>query len=334
MAARVDYLYWTISFLTIFFTVLVLVLVFAFIAKYKRGKVANRKNPVNDHAGLEMTWTLTPILLSLAMFGWGTWVYLQIKTPPKNTIDVFSIGKQWMWHFQHLDGIREQNELHVPVGQPVRITVISQDVVHALYIPGMRVQTQVIPGRYTTLWFEPTRLGKYHMFCTMYCGLQHSEMGGTVYVMTKEDFAKWQANGGNRFAEHPKTMVEQGKQIWDDVRCGSCHGDRDTPQAPSLVGIAGSERSLDTGEKVVADDAYLRKATIDPYGDLVKGYRNTMPVYQGQLSEEQILALNAYIKSLTVTSKEPAKPRAITEPEVNSAQPFDSGRAARESTNQ
>jgi len=204
-----------------------------------------------------------------------------------------------MWHLQHMNGIRENNELHVPVGKPVKMTMISQDVIHAMYLPEMRAQYHVVPGRYTNLHFTPTKPGKYLMLCAMHCGTQHSEMVGAVYVLSQKDFAEWQEKEGNRYKPTALTMEEKGHQVWKDKNCGNCHGDQDTDRGPSLIGLFGTTRTFENSGPAQVDDDYLRDSIVNPYRQITRGYRNTMPSYKGQLSEEQVMQLVYYMKTMS-----------------------------------
>jgi cytochrome c oxidase subunit II len=299
-AGPVDALFLVITALTILFTLIVGVMLIVFIKKFKRGVKADRSNPVNDHQKLELFWTITPLFLALGIFLWSTWLYLDMRQMPKHTYEVFVIGKQWMWHNQHPNGIRENNELTLPVGQPVKLTMISQDVIHAFYVPAFRSQYHVVPGRYTNMWFTPTKIGEYHLFCNVLCGTQHSEMIGKVRVLSPADFAAWLDKGGNRFKETPTSVAMKGKQLYDDMRCGTCHMTEDTERGPSLYGIFNSKRPLDNGTSVLADEDYLRDSIINPYNKINKGYKNTMPVYiyKKQVNEDQIRAMIEYMKTL------------------------------------
>jgi cytochrome c oxidase subunit 2 len=196
-ANQVDTLYAVLWLLTIFFTVLVLTLITVFAIRYRRGSLADRSRPVDHDLRIELVWSVIPLVLGLGIFAWAAKLYANVYgEAPKNSKEVYVIGKQWMWHLQHMNGIRENNELHVPIGTPIKLTMISQDVIHSFFLPSMRVKRDVLPGRYTTVWFEPNRIGKYRLECTEYCGTQHSLMGGWIYVMSKADFAKWYATGG------------------------------------------------------------------------------------------------------------------------------------------
>ena len=233
----------------------------------------------------------------------------------------FIIGKQWMWHLQHANGTRENNELHVPIGEPVKLTMISQDVIHAFFVPAFRMQRHVEPGHYSSLWFTPTKVGKYHMYCNMYCGTQHSEMGGYVYVLSKSDYAKWAASGGAKpvapGAIQSKsgglTMAQAGAALFQQYSCASCHaGDAvKRGRGPSLVGIYGKNRQLANGKIVRADDGYLRNVVYYPTEYPLAGWPQGMPSYKGVLTEEQVLQINAYVKSLSAA---PAQTPGTTVP--------------------
>jgi cytochrome c oxidase subunit II len=297
-APEYDKLFWMTTALTVFFTVLVGAIVIILAVRYRKGNRVNRHNPADTHMTLEVTWSVIPLILGLVMFFWAAKLFVEQRTPPKDAMDLFVIGKQWMWHVQHPNGVRENNTLHVPVGKPVRLTMISQDVIHSFFIPQFRMKQDVLPGRYSVQWFTPTKVGKYNLFCTEYCGTQHSEMGGYVYVMSPADYQAWLASGGDNPPPTRLTPVEEGEKLWDRHSCGSCHTEKDTPRGPSLFGIYGSKRSLEGGGTTVADLAYLRESLLDPYKQLTKGYLRTMPTYKGQLSEEQVLNLIAYMKTL------------------------------------
>lgn len=303
-----DLLFFTLSGLTIVFTIIVGAMVLFFALRYRRGSKADRRNPMHDNHKLEFLFLIVPTILGLAMFAWGAKLFVDKRTFPDDAMEIFVIGKQWMWHAQHMNGVRENNELHVPLGQPVKLTMISQDVVHGFYIPQFRIQYHVVPGRYTSMWFIPTRTGRFNLFCSMHCGTQHSEMGGYVYVLRPDEFSKWLANGGNRFVPPPKTMAEAGAQTYKDLRCGNCHIDQDTPRGPSLFGLYGKTVKLTNGQTVKADNAYIRESILAPYDKITHGYGVTMSSYQGTLNEEKVLELIEYIKTLGQAGSSAAAP--------------------------
>lgn len=302
-ASQYDLLFWTITLLSLLFTVGTLVFVVYFSLKYNRANKVDRTNPIHEHMPLEITWTIIPSLLGIAIFAWSSKLFIDYRNPPKDSTEIYVIGKQWMWHVQHAaSGVREMNTVHVPLGRNVKFTMISQDVIHAFYIPEFRIQYQVLPGRYTEVWCKPTKVGVYRLFCAMYCGNQHSEMGGYVYVMKPEDYDRWIAAGGND--TQPMTLVQRGAQLFERNACSNCHGEKDTPRAPTLYGLYGKTRPIEGGRTGVANDEYIRQAILRPYDNLVSGYEKTMPVYQGQIQEEDIPSLVAYIKSLGATKAE------------------------------
>lgn len=299
-APEMDALFYTLTALTVIFTVLVGALVLFFAIRYRKGSKAKRSGAVDSHLGLELTWTIIPLILGLFIFWWSAKLFIKTRQPPKDAMEIFVIGKQWMWHVQHANGVRENNEMHVPVGVPVRLTMISQDVIHSFFVPQFRIKQDVLPGRYSQQWFITTKPGKYNLFCAEYCGTEHSAMGGYVYALPKKEFDQWLASGGSK-KQPPVSMIEAGQRLFEQNACGNCHGALDTPKGPSLVGLFGKRRTMRDGTEVDVDDSYLRESILNPYAKIVKGYLDTMPEYKKQLSEEQVLFLNAYIKSLGAT---------------------------------
>ncbi len=296
-AFQYDLLYWAIVLLSVLFTVGTVAFVIYFAIKYERSQKVDRTNPIHENMPLEITWTIIPTLLGIGIFAWSSKLFIDYRTPPKDAMEIYVIGKQWMWHIQHANsGVRENNTVHLPLGRDVKFTMISQDVIHAFFIPEFRMQYQVLPGRYTQVWCRPTKVGTYRLFCAMYCGNQHSEMGGYVYVMPPADYDKWVANGGSDV--QPKTLVERGSELYDRYACANCHGSADTPRAPSLFGLYGRTRHFTDGSSAVADDAYIRSAILRPQDQVVAGYDLPMQGYQGNIQEEDIPSLVAYIKTL------------------------------------
>lgn len=292
-----DIVFYTLVGLTVLFTLLVGFLVIFFAIRFRAGHKVNRSRPVHENLPLEIAWSVLPLLLGLVVFFMGAKLFVDERTPPKDAMEIYVIGKQWMWHIQHQNGVRENNTLHVPIGKPVKLTMISQDVIHAFYIPEFRVQYHVVPGRYTQIWFTATKPGTYHMFCGMFCGTQHSEMGGTVVAMPADEFAKWEQNGGNDVP--PMTMQAYGAQKFHQYACDNCHVSKDTDRAPSLYGLMGKARKFQNGSGAIADPNYIRLAILQPEAKMLTGYINTMPTYQGQISEEDLLSIVAYIKTLS-----------------------------------
>ena len=297
-AGRYDALFVTISILTVVFTVLVYGLVGGFALYYRRGRKVDRTNQSTHSASLEAVLMGVPLVLAVVIFVWSSKNFIDVRTMPKDGMEIFCIGKQWMWHFQHLDGTREMNELHVPVGKPVKLTMISQDVLHSMYLPEMRAQFHVVPGRYTELAFTPIKPGRYKILCAMHCGTGHSEMIGSLYVMSPTEWSDWLAKGGNRFATVPKTMIEEGKKLYMETGCGNCHTGVDNPRGPTLAGLTGKTRKFLDGSSAIADRDYIRESILNPHRRITSGYENTMPIYQGQISEMQAAALLEYLATM------------------------------------
>jgi cytochrome c oxidase subunit II len=338
-AEEVDKLFFVLVALTIFFTVAVGVVMTYFTIKYRRGNNVDRSRPVSHNTQLEIAWSVGPLILALGVFVWSTKLFAVAYAAPVNAKEVFVIGKQWMWHLQHANGIRENNELHIPVGEPVKLTMIAQDVIHAFYVPEFRMQRQVEPGHYSTIWFTPTKPGKYHMYCNMYCGTQHSEMGGWVYVMSKPDYQAWVASGGAKPA-NPNgitaptgglNLAQTGAALYQQYECASCHNANGVKRGrgPSLVGVYGKMRQLANGKVVKADDAYLRNVVYYPNEYPLAGWPQGMPSYKGILTEDQIIAINAYIKTLATeynvgaTADKTAAPTISASPAAGGTAPVD-----------
>ncbi len=302
LAAQSDALFWVLTLLTVAFTLLVAALVVFLSYRYRRGSKVDRSRQVHTSHVLELSWSVGPLFIGLAVFVWAAKLYAQMYgTAPKDAQEVYVIGKQWMWHVQHMNGIRENNELHVPIGKPVKLVMISQDVIHSFFIPAFRIKRDVIPGRYTSFWFTPSKAGKYHLFCAEYCGTQHSEMTGYVYVQEPAEYDKWLATGGQRMHDTQPiatSMVEKGAQLYERYNCGSCHDKDGMNRGPSLAGLYGSKVNVKGGGSVLADDAYLRKSILEPIDQIADGYQQIMPSYKDQFSEEQVLDILAYIKSI------------------------------------
>jgi len=262
-----------------------------FAVRYRAGSDADRSRPPSHANGLEAAWTLLPLLLFFGVFAWAAWVYVAQRQPPDDALPVYVTGKQWMWKLQHSGGRREINELHVPLGQPVKLVMTSEDAIHSFYLPAFRVKQDVVPGRYSTLWFTADRLGDFRLFCAEYCGSEHSAMVGRVVVMAPADYARWLATGP---AE--PGLAERGARLFRENGCTGCHDRGSTVRAPELAGLYGRRVALQDGRAVTADETYLRDAMVVPAKDIVAGYAAVMPSYAGQLSEEDIQALIAYLR--------------------------------------
>ena len=293
IARSVDYLYFFITAVTVFFTTVIFAVIFFFMIKYRRRSPGERPKAIEGSLPLEVLWTAIPTLIVAVIFVWSASLYYRNSVPPKGAMEIFVTGKQWMWKVEHPEGQREINELHVPLGRPVKLTMTSEDVIHDFFVPAFRVKKDVLPGRYTTLWFEPTKLGTFHLFCAQYCGAFHAGMIGSVIVIQPDEYDRWLAGGVQ--GESPEAA---GEKLFLQQGCGTCHLANNTGPAPSLLGMYGQPVLLTTGETVMADDAYTRESILAPRAKIVKGYIPIMPSFQGQLTEEQIGNLIAYIRLL------------------------------------
>ncbi len=296
-AERVDPLMLYLLVISGLMSLLIAVTIVALSLRYRRQNNVNRKSdPHSKHGWLEAIFIIVPGLAMSVMFVWGTHLFLGYAQAPADALQINVLGKQWMWKFQHPDGQREINELHLPVDRPVRLKMISEDVIHDMFVPSFRVKHDVVPGRYTSLWFQPTKVSEYHMFCSQYCGSEHSKMVGRVVVMSQSDFARWLSGKTSNL-----TPQESGKQLFLQYRCNTCHKTApDIGSCPPLEGIYNKRVPLADGTTVIADDAYLRESIIRPQAKTVAGYpKQLMPTFEGQLNEEAILDLIAYIKSLS-----------------------------------
>jgi cytochrome c oxidase subunit 2 len=302
MASRVDLLYFYLLSVSAFFTLAIWAVVFFFAVRYRRSKHPLAV-PIEGSIRLEVAWTVIPLLISLTMFGWGASIFFAMNRSPRGALEIYAVGKQWMWKFEHVGGQREINELHVPLGRDVRLNMISQDAIHSFYVPAFRVKQDVLPGRYTTIWFHPTRAGRYHLFCAEYCGTKHSGMIGWVEVMEPAQYQAW-LSGGAAGA----SLAASGEKLFRDLACSTCHSAESGARGPDLGGLFGRPVELEGARAVVADENYLRESIVDPRAKKVKGYQPIMPTFQGQISEEGLLQLVAYIKSLSKAP--PAKPPA------------------------
>jgi cytochrome c oxidase subunit 2 len=315
MAGRVDALYFYLLAVTAFFSVLIFVTVLAFAVKYRRSK-----HPVpvevEESMPLEVAWSVIPLGLSMVMFVWGASIFFSMNRPPRGALEIYAVAKQWMWKFEHLDGQREINQLHVPVGRDVRLTMVSQDVIHSFYVPAFRVKQDVLPGRYTTVWFQATKPGTYHLFCAEYCGTNHSGMIGQVVVMEPAQYQIWLSGGAGE-----GSLAANGQKLFRDLACDTCHRGDTGARGPDLAGLFGKPVTLQAGNKVVADDSYIRESIVNPTAKVVFGYQPIMPTFQGQISEEGLLQLLAYIKSLEAKppvagAAPPAAPPVTAVPET------------------
>ncbi len=299
-APDVDNLYLFLVGLTVFFTVLIGAAILFFFIKYRRSAHPGIPKPIEGSIILESAWSIIPFIICLFIFAWGTKIYLEQYTVPNDGLDIYVVGKQWMWKFQHPEGQREINELHIPVGKKIRFIMATEDVIHSFYIPAFRMKEDVVPGpnRYTTVWAEATMTGTFHIFCAEYCGTSHSGMVGWVTVMSDKDYEAWLSGGAAQ-----GSMADRGAALFQSLGCVTCHKSDAQGQCPRLEGKYGIEESVHTTSspdifKVQVDDSYIRESVLSPTAKIVAGYQPIMPSFQGQVSEEQLQMLIAYIKSI------------------------------------
>jgi cytochrome c oxidase subunit II len=302
MAARVDALFYFLVAVTVFFAALIFFMIVVFAVKYRRRSENERPRPIEGNFWLEILWSAIPLGLTMVMFVWGAIIYFDIYNPPDDALEISVVGRQWMWKAQHPTGQSEINELHVPVGQAVKLMMTSEDVIHDVFLPAFRVKQDVLPGRYTTLWFQATKAGEYPLFCSQYCGTQHSGMVGRVVVLEPAEFEKWLSGGATGLS-----MIDQGASLFKRFGCETCHGAGGTSQGPSLAGLFGKTVKLQGGTTVTADENYIRESILDPRAKIVAGYQPIMPTFKGLVSEEGLLQLIAYIKSLEGAERKAAQ---------------------------
>jgi cytochrome c oxidase subunit II len=294
IAGEVDALYFFLVGLSVVMSVLIATLVVTFAIKFHRRHSDEVGAQVHGGLVLELAWTVVPFLITMGIFFWGAKVYFLMASPPAETLNIYVVGKQWMWKVQHTTGQREINQLHVPVGRPVKLIMTSEDVIHNFSIPAMRVKGDVVPGRFVQIWFEPTKPGTYQIFCAEYCGTQHSGMTGQVVVMEATAYQAWLSGGG---AEG--SLASIGEKLFADLACDTCHRPDSTGRGPVLQNVFGHQVQLQDGTIVTADENYVRESILTPAAKLTAGYQPEMPAFQGLVSEEQLLALIEYVKSLS-----------------------------------
>jgi len=302
LSGKVDALYFYLSGVTIFFTLLISGILIFFVIKYRRRNPYEIPRPVAGSLKLETLWSVIPFIIAMTMFAWGAQIFFEQSRPPSNAVEVYVIGKQWMWKIQHSTGQREINELHVPVGRKIKLVMGTEDVIHDFFIPAFRIKADVVPGRYTTLWFEATKAGRYHLFCAEYCGMNHSGMIGSIVAMEPKDFDDWLSGSSSQ-----QSPAVAGQQIYETLGCVSCHGPKgEGGRGPALAGLFGKQVFLTNGQSVKADEGYIRESILNPQAKLVAGFGNIMPTFQGQVSEDQLIQILAFIKSPQMQGPEPS----------------------------
>jgi cytochrome c oxidase subunit 2 len=300
LAGQVDQLYLFLVAVSVFFSAGIFLTIFYFAIRYRRARHPHALQ-VEGALSLELTWSLIPMGLTMIMFVWGASLFFSENRPPRDSLKVYVVGKQWMWKVEHMDGTREINELHVPVNRDIELITVSQDVIHSFFIPEFRIKQDVLPGRYRRFWFRPTRVGTYHLFCSEYCGTQHSHMTGQVVVMEPAAYEQWLGGGSG------VSLSASGERLFQQLGCATCHKADASGRGPSLVGLFGGPVKMADGRTLVVDENYLRTCITNPDATRVAGFPAIMPNFSTQVSEEGLLQLVEYIKSL---QKQPGQPAA------------------------
>jgi len=308
VAGNVDALFIFLLILSGMMTLLIFTSLVYFAARYRHRKGVLAEQ-IEGSTPLELTWTIIPLGVFMVIFAWGAVVYFQQRTPPRDATEVYVVAKQWMWKLEHAEGQREINSLHVPVGRDVKLILTSQDVIHSFFVPEFRIKQDVVPGRYTVAWFRATKPGSYHLFCTQYCGTQHSGMIGSIEVMEPAQYEAWMSGGSTG------PLSASGERIFAELGCATCHRSDSQGRGPNLQGAFGRPVQLEDGRIVTADENYVRESILDPGAKVVKGFKPVMPTFQGLISEEQLNALVAYVKSLSPPSAPGAKNAVMSAPQ-------------------
>lgn len=262
--------------------------------RYRKGSLADRSGARSENNLLELGTIGGLFIVAFGLFGWGAWLFLARDHVPANAIHIIGTARQWMWQFEHDNGEKELNALHVPVNVPVVVDLVSEDVIHSMFVPAFRIKQDVVPGLATRVWFEATETGSFDLFCAQYCGTQHSEMRGQIVVMTQADFARW-------LSARPtdKTLAEQGAELFRSLGCSGCHDNSPTVRAPDLHGIYGRPVALSDRTTVIADDQYIRDSILQPLKQVAAGYDPIMPSFDGLIAPDDLEKLIAYVKSLS-----------------------------------
>jgi cytochrome c oxidase subunit II len=323
VASEVDALYGFLILISIVFGVGIALALAFFAIRYRRRSADDRPPEIHGSLLLELAWTIVPFLIVMVIFFWGAALFFTMERVPAGAMQVHVVGKRWMWKIQHMTGQREINELHVPVGQPVELLLTSEDVIHSFYVPAFRVKKDAVPGRYTRLWFEPTKTGRFHLFCAEYCGTKHSGMIGDIVVMEPAPFQEWLAGGPTL------SPAAEGEKLFTSLACNTCHRADSGARGPNLQGLFGSTVTLADGRTLVADAEYIRESIVTPSAKIVSGYQPIMPTFQGSVSEEQILQIIEYVKTLSAPGASGPMPPVSASPILPAPQPKSSSRSVK-----
>jgi cytochrome c oxidase subunit 2 len=292
-ASVVDRLVISFSALIIALAFPVFVLIFVFAIRYRRGRRADRSPSESGNLWIEISWSVIPFILTLFFFVQASILYARQAHPPASALKIDVVAKQWMWKFQHPEGQAEIDDLHVPTGEPVVLNMASQDVIHSFFVPALRLKQDVVPGRYTQMWFTADKPGVYPLECSQFCGMNHPKMRGFLHVMSPADYGRWLQT-----SQVQQSLADQGANTYRQAGCGGCHDAGAVTRAPALAGLAGQTVPLTDGRTVTADAQYLRDSILLPNSDVVAGYAAIMPSYQGTLDEGQVQTLVTYLQSL------------------------------------
>jgi cytochrome c oxidase subunit 2 len=293
-AWQVDAIFWSLTALSGLMVIGLFLVITFFLIRYRSTSNADRTMSDLPSTYAEITWTAIPMLTFIGLFIWGAIVFARASKPPAGALRIYVVGVQWYWDIRHENGRREIGDLHIPVGQPVQLLMTSNDVIHDFDIPAFRVKRDVLPGKYTTEWFTATKSGRYHIFCNQYCGTKHSEMIGWLYAMEPAEYQTWLAAGG----AGERNIAQDGARLFRQYGCSGCHGENSQVAAPSLRGLYGRPVPLQGGGFAMADEQYLRDSILNPDAQVVAGFRPIMPSFKGQISEPDLMAIIAYLKSL------------------------------------
>jgi len=313
MAGRVDALYFFLLLISVFFSVLIAGAIVVFAIRFRRRAPDEMPRPIHGSLALELAWSIIPLIIVIFIFLWSADLFVAARRVPAGNMEIQVVGKRWMWKLQHLTGQREINELHVPVGIPVKLTLTSEDVIHSFFVPAFRLKQDAVPGRYATVWFQATTPGRYHLFCAEYCGTKHSGMIGQVVVMEPAAFQTWLAGGATG------SPAAEGQKLFESLACNTCHRADSLGRGPRLEGLFGRPVKLANGETVVADADYIRESIVTPAAKVTAGYQPIMPTFQGLVSEEGLMQLIAYIQSLQAAAPPEAAPVPVTARETPAA---------------
>src|ERR1700733_5149872 len=314
MAGQVDAIYIFLLVVCGMVALLVFTCLLYFAARY-RSRAGVPAEQIDGSTPLELTWSIIPLCVFMVFFAWGALVFFKQRTPPRDATEVYVVAKQWMWKLEHAEGQREINELHVPVGRDVKLIMTSKDVIHSFFVPAFRMKQDVLPGRYTVAWFRATKAGTYHLFCTQYCGTQHSGMIGSIIVQEPAQYEAWMSGGTTG------PLSATGEKIFAELGCVTCHRTDSQGRGPNLQGVFGKPVLLQDGRTVVADENYIRESILDPGAKVVNGFKPVMPTFQGLVSEEQLNALVAYVKSMAQPGQAGAKTASMASPQGSAPAP-------------